>query len=342
MDVRAQSCLAINETISEMINGSLNRGAGTGPQNSQMVRFDRQDLERLGRFQDRTILTVGPSRSAKVYQQEVTKLACVYPYLMHVVQTVTASHDRYLSASVSTRQTLTETYHLARAAAMINEKLSVPIKPDERDALWAAATLLGVQAFASIEASKPEEAWPLKRPSPFDLEWVRMSYGKKAIWELADPSREGSIFHEVADFHKRECLPSIPHQRAPNLILSALVRLCDLSASSNSESNPYHAAVYNLAPLLDLECNQHTLLRFLSYISYMNPKFQDLLEEKDPRAMILLAYWYAKMWTSQWYIARRARLEGQATCIYLERYYGDCPAIQELLFFPKTKLGLVI
>lgn len=54
--------------------------------------------------------------------------------------------------------------------------------------------------------------------------------------------------------------------------------------------NPYYAAVHSLAPLLGVDCNHSTILRFLSYNSYMNAKFQDLLEKKDPRAMLLLAH----------------------------------------------------
>jgi hypothetical protein len=271
----------------------------------------------------------------------VIKLAFVHPYLMHLVQTITAIHDRYLSASSSSKQTLTEAYHWAQAAAMVNEKLSTPIKSCDRDALWAAALLLGVTAFSSIEAPRPEEAWPLKPSSPSDLEWLRMSYGKKAVWGVIDPLRKGGILHQVAEHIKQEYLLSIAPKPAPGFLLSVFVDLCNLHDSSNSETNPYYAAVHSLMPLLNLEVNESTTLRFLSYISYMSSEFKDLLEEKDSRAMLLLAFWYAKVCRSHWWVAHRARLEGQAICIYLERYQGDYTAIQALLQFPKMQLGLI-
>jgi hypothetical protein len=71
---------------------------------------------------------------------------------MHLVQTITAIHDRCLSAQVNIKQTMTETYHWAKEAAMANNELSTPIQPCDRDALWAAAVLLGVIAFSSIES----------------------------------------------------------------------------------------------------------------------------------------------------------------------------------------------
>src|ERR1700709_114010 len=116
---------------------------------------------------------------------------------MHVVQTVTAVHDRYLSTSpwsITSRQTATEFYHLTRAAALFNRKLSAPIKPEDRDPLWATAALLGIIAFSSIEASTPEAAWPLKPPEPSDLEWISMSEHKMAVWEVTQPLRVGSPF----------------------------------------------------------------------------------------------------------------------------------------------------
>jgi hypothetical protein len=63
----------------------------------------------------------------------------------------------------------------------------------------------------------------------------------------------------------------------------------------------------------------------------MQPHFKGLLERKDPRALLLLAYWYAKVSGSLWWMTRLAKLECQATCLYLERHYARETAIQELL-----------
>lgn len=169
-----------------------------------------------------------------------------------------------------------------------------------------------------------------------------MSCGKKVVWNLVDPLRKGGVFHEVADHYMQEYLLPIEPKHPPQSILAAFVHLCNLYDSPDSETNPYYAAVHSLVPLLSVDCNHSTILRFLSYISYMDTKFQDLLQKKDPRALLLLTYWYAKVRGSQWWIRRRATLEGRATCIYLERYYGDHTAIQELLVFPKTKLWLAV
>ena len=53
--------------------------------------------------------------------------------------------------------------------------------------------------FAALDASNPGGTWPLrKEPDALDLRWVRMSEGKKVLWEATDPLRPGSTFRPVA------------------------------------------------------------------------------------------------------------------------------------------------
>jgi hypothetical protein len=224
---------------------------------------------------------------------------------------------------------------------LFNRKLSTPVQPQDRDALWASAALLGVIAFSSIEASKPEEAWPLGHPEPSDLDWLRMSDGKAAIWNITNPLRPDSVFYTLADEYKSDYLFSAAPRYGTDGIPSKFIKLYGLDNSSTADNNPYYTAVHTLARLLRIECDQSTIARFLSFIAHMKLDFRTLLEQKDPRALLLLAYWYAKVCHSLWWIARRAMLECQATCLYLERYHEGKTAIQELLQFPKMQCGLV-
>ncbi|KAK9328257.1 hypothetical protein V1520DRAFT_346561 [Lipomyces starkeyi] len=302
--------------------------------NDSTFQLDRQSLDRLGRFQVRTVHSIGPARIAQFYQNEVIRLAYLHPYLMHGVQTITAIHDRYLSASPA-RQTRTEVYHFCRVASLFNQKLSTPLQPSDSDALCATAALLGVIAFSCFEASTPEEAWPLKTPAHSDLQWLKMLEGKNTVWKVADPLRLDSSFFRTLDHDLS--FPASTSSGVEN-IPSAFIQVYDLENTSTAENNPYHAAVHTLAPLLHIECVQSTIPRFLSFAWCMRPAFKMLLEQKDSRALVLLAYWYAKVCHSQWWIARRALLECQAICLYLERHHAGDTAIQELVQFPKMQM----
>ena len=260
---------------------------------------------------------------------------------MHAIQATTAIHDRFLYASPHAPLTTTELYHLSQAAALFNRKLSAPIEPSERDALWITAILLGSATFAQIEASKPEEAWPMACSKPSDLEWLQMSSRKEAVCSATDPLRPGGIFHTLADeYYKEYVAPAAPTfgiEGIPPLFL----QLYGLDSHSTAENSPYFSAVHTIVTLLRTGADRLTITRYLSFISHMKPEFKRLVELKDARALLIMAYWYAMVIRISWWIQRRAEMECQAICLYLERYFAEETVIQDLLRFPKMKCGLM-
>ncbi len=83
------------------------------------------------------------------------------------------------------------------------------------------------------------------------------------------------------------------------------------------------------------------MLRFFAFFSQIDPALDQLLADKDPGALLLLAYWYAKVIPFEgWFLGKRALIECRAICIYLERYHGDLPNLQDALAFPKAVCGM--
>ncbi|MCJ1390343.1 hypothetical protein MMC18_003202 [Xylographa bjoerkii] len=304
-------------------------------------QLDRQSLDRLARFQTRTVFFIGTPSSVSILQNIAIGLAFSQPCLMHAIQATTAVHDRFLYASPYAPLTTTELYHLSEAAALFNRKLSAPVQPSERDALWITAVLLGSITFAQIETSKPEEAWPLAPSNPSDLEWLQISDRKAAVWNLTNPLRPDGVFHVLADEYHNEYLAPAAIKSGIAGIPLVFLQLYGLDTLSTADNNPYFSAVHTIASLLSIEGNQLSATRYLSFISHMKQDFKRLVELKDSRALLLMAYWFAKGIHLTWWIQRRAKTECQATCLYLERYYADETVIQDLLQFPKIECGLM-
>ncbi|KAF5867794.1 putative c6 finger domain protein [Botrytis fragariae] len=308
-----------------------------------LFELDRQSLHRLDRFRYRTVPTLGTPTTAGGFHEFAVLMACDHPFLMHALQTLTVCHDRYLTLhdAKSSRRTLTEAYHLSRAASLFNQKLCAPIANNDKDALWATAALLGIVAVSSIEASSPYEAWPLTSSTDTDLDWLRMSESKSVIFELTNPMRKESIFHVLSTNYN-----NAHYKRDGNLDLSSLpthfVELFDLDEYSTVVDNPYYLPLISLQRIINVECNRSAMLSFLGFLTIMSPQYKILLKMKDPKALLLLSYWYAKVWRMVWWVERRAILECQAICIYLDRYHSDDLLIQELLLFPKRECGLLI
>lgn len=262
---------------------------------------------------------------------------------MHGLLALTLMHDRSLSAAPNTNLSTTEAFHWYQGIALFNSKLASPIQASERDALYATAAFLGVIAFFYIEAKTPEEAWPLKPPSALDLDWLTLSDGKKEIGKITQPGGGKSVFETLRanDTIKLQLTSStVPGLEA---LPSELIQLCGLGNTPIPDNNPYHAVASALAMSLHSDCQPSIILSFLSFISNILPEYKQLLKRKDPCALLLLAYWFAKMCQyPHWWIFRRAALEGQAICIYLQRYHGNEPDIQKLLQFPRKMCDITI
>ena len=114
------------------------------------------------------------------------------------------------------------------AQRLFNDRLSQPLKDEDRDPLWGSAALLGAITIASTEATKPSEAWPLKPPDPSDLDWLRMSDGKKEVWRLVNPLREGSVWRHALDYdHHKDPVPNSGPVPELNLLAPFLTKIYD-------------------------------------------------------------------------------------------------------------------
>jgi hypothetical protein len=250
-------------------------------------------------------------------------------------------HDRYLSANPNKQPSRTEAYHWSRALSAFNKQLCRVPQGEEQTALLTTASLLGLLTFSQIEANTPEEAWPLAPPSGSDLTWLKMSDGKKEVFKLTQRStaEASPLFKKLSYIYTEPLLPvsTASRERAVEGDVPAeIYSIYDLDPNSTSladNTNPNPAsptaalkwAVSHLTQILSPSTPSTTILfAFLYMISAMRPDFKFLLETKEPRALVLLAWWYAKVSSlGLWWVERRVRLEGLAICLYLERRFRE-------------------
>ncbi|KAM0393234.1 hypothetical protein ACHAPZ_010481 [Fusarium culmorum] len=306
------------------------------------IVLDDFALKALERFRKRTVFSVGTKKSRRVYSEGAFILGLKHPFLMHVFIALAYLHDEHLNPNSIASHRTPLAFHWYQATALFHRRLATAssvqdpstLPSSERDSLWTAGALLGAASFALLDVQSVDNVWPLKEFDPLDLDWLKMSDGKKVVWNLADPTRQESIFHEL--LAEKTSMPDGTKEIPPDVLLGIFYSVFNLDASSSASTNPYHTAASLLAQLLPREITDNTVIQFLSFLTQLDPRFRKLLEEKDPRAMVLLAWWYTKAAVhSSWWMQRRSLVEGQAICIYLERYCTDVEGICELVKFPK-------
>jgi hypothetical protein len=155
--------------------------------------------------------------------------------------------------------------------------------------------------------------------------------------------RDDSVWQPLVFYNiSSQLLPSYAAVPGLEALPFEVIELCAFDPTSNTHNNPYYGAASSLARSFNSDCIMSTFLNFLFFTGDMPPDYALLLERKDPRALLLLAYWYAKVCQYQiWWIRPRVTIECQAICIYLERHYPHESRIQGLLQFPKILSGSI-
>ncbi|EOO03807.1 putative transcription factor cys6 protein [Phaeoacremonium minimum UCRPA7] len=335
-----KAAVSTNQTMMDMINYSLRQSPTSAQGVALVYQLDMDDMQLLDKFHSRTVLSIGTDKTRSLYQAESFRLACMHPFLMHLVLGFTIMHDRSLSPKTK-RQTHSELYHWYYGTAIFNSKIPAPLTRSEKDAMWISSTILGAGSIGSIDATDAEECWPLKDRPSTEPDWLTMSEGKNEIYQLADLASSESGLKQLVDVCVDDFFSSTSKGAFLRYLPQELVEVLGLTDPSSYATSPYYVSADILSRLMPFEYTESTLLKFITFLSHMTPEFKNLFNARDPGALLLMAYWFAKACSYQlWWSWRRTVLECQAICLYLERNHGDLPHLEKILRFPKSRIGL--
>ena len=250
------------------------------------------------------------------------------PFLRHAILAVTLMHDRMMYGVKGPNVSSTEALHIYKATSSFQRSLTNIVKPQDQAAVFVTSALLGNMTVCHLDATTPEEAWPLASTAA-DLDWMWMCAGKQSLPELMEPRKPDAFVDALAFVKGSSCVPPSP----PGLKLKTLPQ-----AFSNLFDNDVKCqAVTDLAAIVASNEIIPVVIKFMIMISGMPPGCQQRLKQKHPLALILLSWWYAKLvQLPLWWARKRGVLEGQSICLYLEKYFEYDSDIQALVRWPKT------
>ena len=241
---------------------------------------------------------------------------------MHAILALTGAHGRYIGTTTpldchNPARKIRETYHYGQSVALFQQKLLKPIEAQDRDSVWATACYMSLLVLSTLEASSPEQSWPFRPDDPSDLQWLRMCQGKAIIFQMTRPNRAGSIFATEFNFSP---IPKMGAEGIP----PALAALCELDESSTPENNPYFVAAHMIP-------RRWTYMTQVQFSLSMQASYVALLKQKDPRALLLLAYCQRASETAVWWTSHRSRVERESISLHLQQRYKTDSALLALL-----------
>lgn len=284
--------------------------------------------EFIVRFQQRTALTFGTVETVSLYAEAVPRLALRHDFLLHAIIATTMFHEQALKRSA--HPTTTTAYHLTESAGLFNRRLSNAQEHTEGDALWATSVYLCAMSIFNLSSLNSEQNWPMSAPHPTDLEWLKMQAGLRVIWNMADMERS-SVFGRAESKGSTNCVQPIEPESGTAGIPPLLVKMCQLQECRSTNNGPYHTAVRRLTALLNVNGTPENVLTFMVFAGGMDNAFRQLLIEKDPVALLVLALWHSKLFHSVWWMVPRARVECQSICYYLHDLEPVNEAFQDIL-----------
>lgn len=290
----------------------------------------------LNKFQLITAPTISVGSRTRLYQTAIVEKARSYPFMLQILMALTSIHLRSISSGMRSDPPKDEANYCYQAISMFAKEVVKPRNPEHQAMLLCASAMIYNMAFANVEAKTPEEAWPLAPPSPADLGWLKVSAAKRQLSQLVLPMGQDPLFMTLTS------LPT-PATNATALPTPAVAlplgfsSLFGLESRSNRTDNPYFSPAIKLSRILESEDAILVTLGFVWLVVEMADDFKELLMKKEPKALILLACWFAKISNLPvWWYRQRAIIEGQAICLYLERYHSDDMNLQVLLRYPKS------
>ncbi|WEW56499.1 transcription factor [Emydomyces testavorans] len=294
-----------------------------------MLSVSRENLEAVMRFEVFTSHTLGAPVARHILRTHGISLAYRAPHLMHAI---IASSTTHLSHVVPTyRPKVPAEYHWNRAITLFKEELCGPINATNIDAILSTCMMLTIHSFANNDSG----SWVFPPPDT-GPNWLYVGGGLQAIRAKCADKGEQSIWEPVFK-HSGEYYSSAEFQIQD--IPLTFRNLCEIDQHSNESNNAYYLPLRTLLILMQLEPSSVNFAKLVLFVGLMGTGYRDLIQQKDPRALLILACWFGLMCgVDQWWVQNRVRSECRAICSYLEHNYED-PRIAELLEFPGLACG---
>jgi hypothetical protein len=245
---------------------------------------------------------------------------------MHAILAMASVHIEYLRLPDQPSQPDSASFHWQMCLSQFNSQITDGITIQNADALLVACTLINGLAYVMLDSSTPGRGWPLGDSQP-RLWWLSAQAGLKVVIRLTFPILQSETLQALfidAEYNSNgDAKPETALLAPVPWPLQEIAKLCDVTSTTSEKDNPYCSAIKHLAAVAQVPYMTATMFIHLGFIASLESSFICLLEQKDTRALLILAYWYANMCAiDRWWIVVRAKLDCANICIYL-RQVGD-------------------
>ncbi|KIX98238.1 uncharacterized protein Z520_06318 [Fonsecaea multimorphosa CBS 102226] len=275
--------------------------------------LDVTDLRLMHHFTSVVALDLANAQTPEaqaLWQVHAVKLGLKHEFLLRGILAVSAFHLAYLYPDRKAEYELIGTTHQSLGLTEFQETLA-HVDETNCQALFAFSCLLIVLAFASSAKDKPEDF------THDVLHWFYLLRGANMVLNMHHDTIRCSFLKPLLD--EMAHMDNIAAYRFPDTDqITKLFRVCGSSEHDKETAQAIDLAIHSLlstfiqASLLKTRGDGTVLATFVWPIN-LPPKFLDLLSEKQPEAMVILAhycvliYWGETHQEDNWFISGWAK-----------------------------------
>ncbi|KAF7876650.1 hypothetical protein EAF04_001735 [Stromatinia cepivora] len=300
-------------------------------------------IELLNHFLGVTTPWFGSPSFQRIMQHCGLGLSLKAPYLMHTILAFSASHLHYLHPEEKKYSTASM-LHYNPSLALYSSELLTTLSASNADVIIASSYFHTMLAFRNVQLN-PD----IDTNAGGAFTWLHTMRGVPILWDTKDMRShlEGSVLldmeHDCKVLDEGICDHDKPEDGSTWALETsrALHGLFEVDCDPYTFRNTYRGPLRRLCHLMRLGTGQEAACAFMSFVGELPTPFALLLEQKDPRALLILCYWSALFsQINYWWVVESASIVCRWLCAYLERTTKQ--RLHDLLHFPASKCGYVM
>jgi hypothetical protein len=213
---------------------------------------------------------------------------------------------------------------------------------EDVDALLACSVLLAMIAYKNLTSSAQRHGPTVGQEPVPNTTGLQAMAGFRILKDV--PALQAKLGKSVilgqCEKDQPSYLKSVAEYSEKLATVERLERFCRVDKSAATLEGVHDAALSSLRHLMLSEVGDGMIATFFFFTRGFDSRFISLLESKDPKALLLLCYWYAMgARIGQWWMVDSAKCDGMKLLNFLRENPGT--DIQGLLKFPSASFESV-
>jgi hypothetical protein len=271
-------------------------------------------------------------------QKDALQLSLGAPYLLHAILAFSASNLSYLRPKEK-KYSIAAASHYERSLNLYSLQLRTCLDKSNADAIYASCHLHSMLALRNVYLTSVEGS--TGGIDGYSNGWLRAMQGTRVLRESITLKQEPdqSIWLPVRiEARASETYTCIHNEEDATNVTAyntsiALHHICKVGPVGPVLGSPYQQPLSQLCQLMRCDIGHGAIGMFMVFIGKLQPCFIQLLDNNDPKAMLIMAHWCSLVGRiDQWWIKESAKLECARFCSHINMLSDH--GIQDLLPSP--------